>query len=101
MKTLLSFKAFKSPTWKLIANKLPIVTARSLESIKIPKHYVKHYVTIKQMIQQEMQEAKKHYTIPFMSISLGLIQNAVHNKKLIGIRVIYISGGSMKSWNLA
>jgi hypothetical protein len=46
----LSFKAFKGPTWKLIANKLPIVTARSLESINIEKHYIEHYEMIKQMI---------------------------------------------------
>jgi len=36
-----------------------------------------------------------------LSISLDLIQNAVQNKKLIGVRVSYILGSAMKSWNLA
>jgi hypothetical protein len=45
--------------------------------------------------------AKQVYTIPFMSVSLDLIQNAVQNKNLIGIRVSYILGSDMKSWNLA
>jgi hypothetical protein len=72
-----------------------------LEKINIRKHYVEHYVTVKNIIQNELQEAKKQYTIPFMSISLDLIQNAVQNKKLIGVWVSYIFGGSVKSWNLA
>jgi len=79
----------------------PVVDSRSLEKINIRKHYVEHYVTVKNIIQNELQEAKKQYTIPFMSISLDLIQNAVQNKKLIGVRVSYIFGGSVKSWNLA
>jgi len=97
----LAYRAFQSPTWKMIAQKLPVVDSRSLEKINIRKHYVEHYVTVKNIIQNELQEAKKQYTIPFMSISLDLIQNAVQNKKLIGVRVSYIFGGSVKSWNLA
>jgi hypothetical protein len=48
-----------------------------------------------------MREAKQQYNIPFMSISLDLTQNAVQNKKLIGVRVSYVASGSLKSWNLA
>jgi hypothetical protein len=96
----LVFWAFQSPTWKLIANKLHVVQARSLENINIRKHYVEHFVTMKDMIKNEMKEAKQHYYIPFMSISLDLIQNAVQNKKLIGVWVSYVSHGCLKSWNL-
>jgi len=56
----LAFKAFQSPTWKMIADKLP-----------------------------------------FLSISLDLIQNAVQNKKLFSVRVSYALGASLVSWNLA
>jgi hypothetical protein len=56
---------------------------------------------MKDMIKKEMREAKQQYNIPFMSISLDLIQNSVQNKKLIGVRVIYVANGSLKSWNLA
>jgi hypothetical protein len=53
------------------------------------------------MIMGSIREAKQVYTIPFLSVSLDLIQNAVQNKKLIGVRVSYIRGQDMKSWNLA
>jgi hypothetical protein len=83
----LAYKAFESPTWKLIANKLPVGQGRGLESINIRKHYVEHYVTVRQHITSSIQEAMQQYDVPFLSVSLDLIQNAVQNKKLIGVRV--------------
>jgi hypothetical protein len=97
----LAFQAFQSPTWKVIANKLPVGLGKSLQTINMRKHYVEHYVTIRQLIIENIKETKMLYTIPFLSISLDLIQNAVQNKKLIGIRVSYVSAGVLKSWNLA
>jgi hypothetical protein len=100
-KNSLAYRAFQRPTWKMIAQKMPVVESHSLEKINLQKHYVEHHVTVKNIIQNEFQEAKKQYTIPFMSISFDLIQNAVQNKKLLGVPVSYIAGGSVKSWNLA
>jgi hypothetical protein len=93
-------RAFNSCSWRELAEKLP-VGKKSLQSINICKHYVEHYVTIKKIIMGNIQAAKQVYTVPFLSISLDLIQNAVQNKKLIGVRVSYILGSAMKSWNLA
>ncbi len=100
-KNSLAFRAFDSPTWKLVADKLPVGSGKGLQSINIRKHYVEHYVTIRQQITNSIKEAKSFYTIPFLSVSLDLIQNAVQNKKLIGLRVSYAYGTSLRSWNLA
>jgi hypothetical protein len=97
----LPFRAFQSPTWKVIADKLPVGSSKSLQAINMRKHYVEHYMAIRELIKENIKEAKMLYTVPFMSVSLDLIQNAVQNKKLIGVRVSYIRGGSMTSWNLA
>jgi hypothetical protein len=97
----LVFKAFQSPTWKVIADKLPVGGGRGIHSINIRKHYVEHYITIREQITKSIQEAKNYYDVPFLSISLDLIQNAVQNKKLIGVRVSYALGASFVSWNLA
>jgi hypothetical protein len=96
----LSYNAFNSPIWKVIADKLPVGN-RTLTHFNVRKHYVEHYLTTKNMIMGSIREAKQVYTIPFLSVSLDLIQNAVQNKKLIGVRVSYIRGQDMKSWNLA
>jgi hypothetical protein len=96
----LSYNAFNSPIWKVIADKLPVGN-RTLTHFNVRKHYVEHYLTMKNMIMGSIREAKQVYTIPFLSVSLDLIQNAVQNKKLIGVRVSYIRGQDMKSWNLA
>jgi hypothetical protein len=97
----LPFRAFQSPTWKVIADKLPVGSSKSLQAINMRKHYVEHYMTIRELIKENIKEAKMLYTVPFMSISLDLIQNAVQNKKLIGVWVSYIRGGSMTSWKQA
>jgi hypothetical protein len=39
----------------------------------------------------------QHFNVPFMSASLELIQNAVQNEKLIGLRVSYAFGSSVVS----
>ncbi len=96
----LSYNAFNSPIWKVIADKLRVGN-RTLTHFNVRKHYVEHYLTTKNMIMGSIREAKQVYTIPFLSVSLDLIQNAVQNKKLIGVRVSYIRGQDMKSWNLA
>jgi hypothetical protein len=97
----LAFQAFQSPTWKVIVEKLPVGSCKSVQTINIRKHYVEHYIMIRQLIMDHIKEAKMVYTIPFLSISPDLIQNAVQNKKLIGVWISYISAGVMKSWNLA
>jgi hypothetical protein len=96
----LAFKAFQSPTWKVIADKLPVGGGRGIHSIKTRKNYVVYYVTIREQITRSIQEEKGYYDVPFLSISLDLIQNAVQNK-LIGLRVSYAFGASLISWNLA
>jgi len=73
----LAYRAFESPTWKLIAQKLPVGSGKTLETINIRKHYVEHYVTIREHIASSLNEAKLFYSIPYLSISLDLIQNAV------------------------
>ncbi len=40
------------------------------------KHYVEHYMAIKEIIKENIEEAKLLYTVP-MSVSLDLIQNAM------------------------
>ncbi len=97
----ISFTAFESNTWKMIASKLPVVHNRQVQTMNMRKHYVEHYVTIKKFILQEINAASKLYHIPFISLSIDLIQMEVQNKKLIGVRVSYIHNGQMKSWNLA
>jgi hypothetical protein len=58
-------------------------------------------VSIKQHIRAHIEAAKTAYHIPFMSLTIDLIQTKVQNKKLIGVKVTYIHNGSIVSWNLA
>jgi hypothetical protein len=97
----ISFTAFESNTWKMIASKLPVVHNRQVQTMKMRKHYVEHYVMIKKFISQEINAASKVYSIPFISLSIDLIQVEVQNKTMIGVRVSYIHYGQMKFWNLA
>jgi hypothetical protein len=69
----IAFAAFDIPTWKMIANKLPVGTNKSLESLNLRKHDVEHFVSIKQHIIAGISEAKAKYNIPFMSLSIDLI----------------------------
>ena len=80
-KNSLAFRAFESNTWKILAQKLPVGNSPSLGSINIRKHYVEHYIIIKDYIILQTSDAKQSYNLPFLSLSLGLIQNEVHNKK--------------------
>jgi hypothetical protein len=66
----LAFRAFESSTWKVIASKLPVMHNKTLQSINIKKHYVEHFVSIRQHIQAHIETAKKEYHIPFMSLTL-------------------------------
>jgi hypothetical protein len=68
----LAFKEFNSPTWKVIAGKLPVGGGGGIHSINIRKHYVKHCVRIREQITRSIQEAKDYYDVPFLSISLDL-----------------------------
>ncbi len=97
----IAFNAFDSPTWKLIANKLPVGSNKSFESLNLRKHYVEHYVSIKQHIIEGVSDAKAKYNIPFISLSIDLIQNELQNKKMIGVRVTYINGNKLCDHNLA
>ena len=97
----LSYRAFDSPFWKVIASKLPVGNSDAMTSINIRKHYVEHYVTVKNKIIKQIQEAREYYCLPYLSLSLDLIQNEVQNKKLIGLRVTYSFQGCSVSHNLA
>jgi hypothetical protein len=80
----IAFRAFESPIWKVIASKLS-TSNQSLHSINISKHYVEHYVSIKQKLVKSIDKAKEVYHIHFISLSLDLIQNEVQNKKMIDV----------------
>jgi hypothetical protein len=71
-----------------------------LASLNIRKHYIKHYVSIKECINGKLAKAKQYYFLPFLSASLDLTQNEVQNKKLIGVRNSYNLHGTSYSWNL-
>jgi len=58
-------------------------------------------LAIRELIKENIKETKMLYNVPFLSISLDLIQNAVQNKTLIGVCISYVRSGSMTSWNLA
>jgi len=96
----LSFAAFESVTWKVIAEKLPVGNGRSLQSLNIRKHYVEHYISIKQHLIECITAAKAKYYIPFISLSIDLIQNELQNKKLIGVRISYVDQKKICSHNL-
>jgi hypothetical protein len=87
----LAYQAIQSPIWKVIANKLPVCSCKSVQKINMKKHYLEHYVKIRQLIMDHIKEAKMVYTIPFLSISLDLIQNAVQKNKLIRVRISYVN----------
>jgi hypothetical protein len=96
-----AYTAFNSPTWKVTANKLPVGRNKSLVSLNLRKHYVEHNVSIKQHIIECIDEAKAMYNVPFISLSLDLIQNELQNKKMIGVRVTYVHGSSLCNHYLA
>ncbi len=87
----LAYRAFESNTWKVITNKLPVGNDRNLQYVNIRKIYVEHYVTIKEHIIFNIAEAGANYNLPFISMSIDLIQNEVQNKKMLGVRISYIS----------
>jgi hypothetical protein len=62
---------------------------------------VEHYVSIKENIIENINKAKEAYDIPFISLSLDLIQNEVQNKKMIGVRVSYVHDKELISYNIA
>lgn len=97
----LAFIAFESATWKVLTNKLPVTNSRQMQTISLRKPYISHNVTLKEHIMEELKAKKEEYHIPFLSLSLDLIQANLQNKKLMGVKVSYVYGGSIKSWNLA
>ena len=96
----ISFNAFESPTWKVICSKLPVKQSDNIKTINMRRHYIEHYVTIKDHIITVIQAAKESYNVPVMSLTLDLIQINVQNKKLLGVKVAYVFMGSLKSWTL-
>jgi hypothetical protein len=97
----LSYNAFESDIWKVLASKLPVGANNKLKSVNIRKHNVEHYLSIKNLIVSDINDARSSFEIPFISLSLDLIQNEVQNKKLIGVRVSFVLRGEIKSYNLA
>ncbi len=97
----IAFNAFESPTWKVICSKLPVRNDTHMKTINLRRHYVEHYVSIKEHIIHNLQAAKDSYDVPFLPLSLDLIQINVQNKKLIGVKVSYVHLGELRSWTLA
>jgi hypothetical protein len=97
---IISFNIFESPTWKVICSKLPVKNSTHMRTINLRRHYVEHYVSIKEHIMNRIQAAKDSHDIPFMSLTLDLIQMNVQNKKLIGVKVSYVHCGELYSWTL-
>ena len=96
----MAYCAFESITWKLIAEKLPVGNSKSLQSNNIRMNYVEHYVSIKQHVIQCISSAKTKYFIPFISLTIDLIQNEVQNKKMIWVRISYVHENKLCSHNL-
>jgi hAT family C-terminal dimerisation region len=96
----LAYRAFESNTWKIIANKLPVGNKKGLQRLNIRKVYVEQYVTIKENISSEISQARATFDLPFISLSLDLIQNEVQNKKMIGVRICYVHEAKIFSWNI-
>jgi hypothetical protein len=70
----LSYRVFDSPFWKILASKLPVGNLDALTSFNICKHYVEHDISVKKIVQQ-IRDAREYYCLPYMSLSLDLIQN--------------------------
>jgi hypothetical protein len=76
-----SFTAFESNTWKITASKLLVRLNRHMQTMNMRLHYVEYCIMIKKFIPQEINAAAKAYYIPFISLSIDLIQMEVQNKK--------------------
>jgi hypothetical protein len=85
----------------LIAINLPVGNVKSIQRLNLRKHYVEHYVSIKEKIISSIAAVKKEYNITFLSISIDLIQNEVQNKKMTGVWVSCIHESNIRSFNLA
>lgn len=97
----LPYRAFQSDTWKIIAKKLPVGKQVGMQRLNIRKVYVEQYIAMKNSIISDIVHAKEMYNLPFISVSLDLIQNEVQNKKMIGVRITYASAGKLVSYNIA
>ncbi len=97
----LPYRAFQSDTWKIIAKKFPVGKQVRMQRLNIRKVYVEQYIAMKNSIISDIVHAKEMYNLPFISVSLDLIQNEVQNKKMIGVRITYASAGKLVSYNIA
>jgi hypothetical protein len=96
----LSFRAFKTQRWRLIASQLPVGLG-GMTSFNPRKHMVEIYETLKQGIVEEIYLAKQQCHIPFMSLNLDLYQNGFNNMKLLALRLSWLQWSSSHSYNLA
>jgi hypothetical protein len=69
----------------MTVSKLTVMHNRQMQTMNMRKHYIEHFVMIKMLIMQEINAAAKLYYIPFISLSIDLIQMGVQNKKMIGL----------------
>lgn len=53
------------------------------------KHHVEMYETVKRTIVSKIAEARRYYTIPFMSLNLDLIKSKTSNEKYLALRVCF------------
>lgn len=99
-KQLLSYRAFETQCWRLIASQLPIGLGEM--TISNPcKHMVELYETLKQRIVEEINLAKQQFHILFMSLNLDLYHNMFNNMKFPVLYLNWLRWSSSNSHNLA
>ena len=96
----LSYRAFETQRWRLIASQLPVGLG-GMTSFNPRKHMVELYETLKQGIVEEINLAKQQFHIPFMSLNLDLYQNKFNNMKFLALRLSWLRRSSSHSYNLA
>ncbi|PTQ29026.1 hypothetical protein MARPO_0149s0019 [Marchantia polymorpha] len=79
---------FQTDRWRLLAKQLPVGPG-GLKSINMQKHHVEMYKTVRRTIVSEIAEARRYYTIPFMSLNLDLIKSKTSNEKYLALRVCF------------
>jgi len=97
-----SFEAFKSDSWNLIASMIPCPDRElKLRNLNVPRFIVEQYCHVKEAITKEFAIAKAHFKLPFMSLNLDLYQNSIQNKKYLCLRISYDFNGCQMSRNIA
>lgn len=81
----ISYNAFESDRWRLIARQLP-VGAEGMKHINLRKLHIELYVSGRQFIIDKLKHARAMYQMPFLSINLDLIKSKTSNEKFVALR---------------